>query len=156
MAGTYKTSGRERLMSFLVSHPDTPYTVDELAACLHPDAAENGASCAGKSSLYRQLSELVADGTVRRDRDESEREGTGRPSAAVYRYVGRSDCARHFHLQCVSCGRLLHLDCTLTDELLSHIQTDHHFLISMSRSVLYGQCESCAESGGNEGNGENA
>ncbi len=149
MAGTYKTSGRERLLRFLSDHPDTPYTVDELAASLYP---------AGKSSLYRQLSELVADGTVRRDRDDrygTQREDGGRPAAAVYRYIGRADCARHFHLQCVTCGRLLHLDCHLTADLLSHIQSDHHFFVDMGKSVLYGVCETCAEQGDNEKRGEN-
>ncbi len=145
MAGTYKTSGRERLVHFLSEHPDTPYTVDELAELLRP---------AGKSSLYRQLSELIADGTVRRDRDDLCEED-GRPPAAVYRYIGRADCARHFHLRCMSCGRLLHLDCHLTADLLSHIQSDHHFLVNMGKSVLYGECESCAgENGENRENGE--
>ncbi len=161
MAGTYKTSGRERLLRFLSEHPDTPYTVDELAVCL--SAATEGeisSSCGGKSSLYRQLAELVADGTVRRDRETrlDTRGENGRGGAAVYRYIGRSDCDRHFHLQCVCCGRLLHLDCRLTDDLLSHIQNDHHFLISLHKSVLYGICEKCGgseENGESEGSGEN-
>ncbi len=151
MAGTYKTTGRERLLRFLSAHPDTPYTVDELTDALRQAVpAEKEIPHIVKSSLYRQLAELVDDGTVRRDMGDA-----ARPAAAVYRYIGRSDCARHFHLQCVTCGCLLHLDCTLTDDLLSHIQTDHHFLINMSKSILYGECESCRKSGGsreNEGN----
>ncbi len=147
VAGTYRTLGRERLLRFLESHPDTPYTVDELALALHTDGsagADKQPPRIGKSSLYRQLAEMVADGTVRRDREACDSlTADSRTSAAVYRYVARPDCARHFHLQCVSCGRLLHLDCALTSELLAHIRTDHHFLVNMGRSVLYGRCEAC-------------
>ncbi len=160
MAGTYKTSGRERLLRFLEAHPDTPYTVDELAQALHAGVSDSAMPArGGKSSLYRQLSELVADGTVRRDREVHERADAhaDRHAAAVYRYIPRPDCARHLHLQCMTCGRLLHLDCTLTEGLLSHIQTDHHFLVNMGKSVLYGQCDACARGDGRDGgNGENA
>ncbi len=165
MAGTYRTPGRERLMKFLEAHPDTPYTVDELAAALHTEASASSAPTdkqiprIGKSSLYRQLAELVADGTVRRDREAHDTRdmstSDSRAAAAVYRYVARPDCARHFHLQCVCCGRLLHLDCALTKDLLSHIQSDHHFLVNMGKSILYGQCEDCAKRNGeNEGHEE--
>ncbi len=140
MAGTYKTSGRERLRSFLAAHPDTPYTVDELAAALRPDAPTQS----GKSSLYRQLSELVADGTVRCDREERAG-GDRRAAASVYRYVAGNDCARHVHLQCVRCGTLIHLDCHIATDLLAHIRADHRFRIDAGRSVLYGVCESCGE-----------
>ena len=142
MAGTYKTSGRERLISFLSAHPDTPYTVDELAAHLHPDAPARS----GKSSLYRQLSELVADGSVRCDRQE--REGDRRAAASVYRYVAGSDCHAHVHLRCTGCGKLVHLDCHLAADLLSHIRADHRFRIDAGRSVLYGTCEACMGNGG--------
>ena len=138
MAGTYKTSGRERLISFLSAHPDTPYTVDELAARLHPDAPARS----GKSSLYRQLSELVADGSVRCDR-EDRASGDRRAAASVYRYVAGNDCHSHVHLRCTACGKLVHLDCHLADDLLSHIRADHRFSIDPARSVLYGTCEEC-------------
>ncbi len=138
MAGTYKTSGRERLISFLSSHPDTPYTVDELAAQMHPDALVRS----GKSSLYRQLSELVADGTVRCDREERGG-GDRRAAASVYRYVARQDCAGHIHLQCLGCGKLIHLDCHIATDLLAHIREDHCFRIDAGRSVLYGICDAC-------------
>ena len=142
MAGRYKTSGRERLISFLSSHPDTPYTVDELASHLHPDSPAQRGKGRGKSSLYRQLAGLVADGTVRCDREE--RGGSDRRAAAsVYRYVAGNDCSGHIHLQCSACGRLVHLDCHLADDLLSHIRADHRFSIDPARSVLYGTCEEC-------------
>lgn len=137
MASTYKTEGKTRLVTFFSQHPDVQYTVEELHTALleaYPGAYTG--TCGGKSSLYRQLSRLIEEGTVRKFRDDTQ-------SAYVYQYVGGGACACHFHLKCLSCGRLEHLDCVISDELLSHIRTDHHFDIDRGRSILYGMCQSC-------------
>ena len=137
MAGTYKTEGRKRLLEFLESHPDRQFPVGELAEELERFCgAELRGSC--KSSLYRHLSELCDEGTVRKYRNETQ-------SAYVYQYVGRGDCCYHFHLKCLSCGALIHLECAVSQELLSHIRSDHGFRVDSGRSILYGICEGCAK-----------
>lgn len=128
MAKTYKTAGWQRLLQFLHGHPDRQYTVDELAVSVHPT---------GKSTLYRHLSELCAEGTVRKYRSDVQ-------SAYVYQYVGRGDCCHHFHLKCVSCGQLIHLECAVSEELLAHIRSDHQFEVDSGRSILYGLCAACS------------
>ncbi len=133
MAGTYKTAGRQRLLSFFSAHPDRQFTADEIAATL-----QETASSASKSSLYRHLSELCADGVLRKYRDEGQ-------SAYVYQYVAAGNCSRHFHLKCMDCGRIIHLECDMTDALLSHILSDHRFRVDSGRSILYGVCTSCGE-----------
>ncbi len=136
MAGTYKTAGRQRLLDFLQSHPDRQFLVDELANELNR-TQESTRSKSSKSTLYRHLSELCQEGTVRKYRSDTQ-------SAYVYQYVGQGDCCHHFHLKCVSCGTLVHLECAVSDELLNHIQSDHHFHVDSGRSILYGMCEACA------------
>lgn len=136
MAGTYKTAGRQRLLDFLQSHPDRQFLVDELANELNR-TQESIRSKSSKSTLYRHLSELCQEGTVRKYRSDTQ-------SAYVYQYVGQGDCCHHFHLKCVSCGTLVHLECAVSDELLNHIQSDHHFHVDSGRSILYGMCEACA------------
>lgn len=138
MAGTYKTAGRRRLLNFLESHPDRQFLVDELSEELNRQT-EEGSGKGSKSSLYRHLSELCDEGTVRKYRSDTQ-------SAYVYQYVGRGDCCHHFHLKCVSCGALIHLECAVSQELLTHIQSDHHFRVDSGRSILYGMCETCAAS----------
>ena len=137
MASTYKTEGKTRLITFFSQHPDVQYTVEELQAALSEtyDSSEVNKQ-GGKSSLYRRLSALIEEGTVRKFRDASQ-------SAYVYQYVGEGACACHFHLKCLRCGRLEHLNCVISDQLLSHIRTDHHFDIDRGRSILYGMCQSC-------------
>ena len=135
MAGTYKTAGRQRLLDFLQSHPDRQFPVDELVSELNRDnGATRGKS--SKSNLYRHLAELCDEGTVRKYRSDTQ-------SAYVYQYVGQGDCCHHFHLKCVSCGTLIHLECAVSEELLTHIQSDHHFRVDSGRSILYGMCEAC-------------
>ena len=139
MASTYKTEGKTRLVNYFSQHPDTQYTVDELHAALsgaYPDVYQNQGKGCGKSSLYRQLSLLLEEGTVRKFRDDTQ-------AAYVYQYVACGACSHHFHLKCLNCGKLEHLDCVLSDQLLSHIRTDHNFIIDRGRSILYGLCAAC-------------
>lgn len=135
MAGTYKTVGRQRLLDFLEKRPDRQFTADELTTELN--RADGGCGKSSKSTLYRHLSELCEEGTVRKYRSDTQ-------SAYVYQYVGQGDCCHHFHLKCVSCGALTHLECAVSEELLSHIQSDHGFRVDSGRSILYGMCEACA------------
>jgi Fur family ferric uptake transcriptional regulator len=141
MAGTYKTPGRQRLLSFLERHPDRQFLVDDLTAELDREPHGGNASAHGRSSkstLYRHLSELCDEGTVRKYRSDTQ-------SAYVYQYVGRGDCCHHFHLKCESCGTLIHLECAVSQELLSHIRSDHGFRVDSGRSILYGVCEACSK-----------
>ncbi len=136
MAGTYKTAGRQRLLDFLYEHPDRQFTAEELSDTMNGETASGGS----RSTLYRHLSELCTEGTVRKYRSDTQ-------SAYVYQYVGRGDCCHHFHLKCERCGRLVHLDCAVSEELLAHIRTDHHFRVDSGRSILYGVCVECGEEG---------
>lgn len=136
MAGTYQTAGRRRLLEFLQNHPDRQFTADELGEELN--RAWNDVS--SKSTLYRHLSELCGAGTVRKYRSDTQ-------SSYVYQYVGTGDCCHHFHLKCLSCGALIHLECSVSQELLSHIRSDHSFEVDSGRSILYGVCEACSEAG---------
>ena len=133
MARVYKTAGRQRLLDFLESHPDRQFTVEEL--CGEMDRQDGATS--RKSTVYRHLSELCGEGTVRKYRSDTQ-------SAYVYQYVGQGECTRHFHLKCVTCGDLVHLECTVSEELLSHISAHHGFEVDSGRSILYGRCEACA------------
>ncbi len=137
MSASYKTAGRTRLLAHLAAHPDRHATADELAAELAASAAPTDKPI-GKSTLYRQLAELCADGIVRKYRSDGQ-------SAFVYQYLGTGDCGYHFHLKCVVCGAVTHLDCPLGEELMAHIRSDHRFRVDGGRSILYGCCDGCAD-----------
>ncbi len=131
MSKSYKTEGKEKLVTFISSHPDIQYTVDEICRSLYGDTSR-------QSSIYRNLSALCQEGKVRKFRSEGQ-------SSFVYQYLGGENrCHEHFHLKCIECGRLIHLECKMGEELRSHIMSDHGFIVDSGRSILYGKCRECS------------
>lgn len=91
----------------------------------------------GKSSLYRQLSALCDEETVRKFRNEER-------GCSVYQYIGGScSCRDCFHAKCLRCGRLEHLDCGDSVVFARHLMAEHGFAIDCGQSVLYGICRKC-------------
>jgi len=130
MSKTYQTQGKNRLESFLSSHPDAHFTVDEICIAINGDMS-------AKSSVYRNLSELCRDGKVRKFKGEGE-------NACVYQYLGEDRaCRDHFHLKCIECGHLEHLECFMGKDLCQHIGEHHGFTVDSGRSILYGVCAKC-------------
>ena len=90
----------------------------------------------GKSTVYRYLDKLVAQGTVKRFFN-------GDGESACYQYDDTAHCSEHYHCKCVDCGCLLHIDCEQLLSMSEHIENEHSFTINPSKTILYGQCEKC-------------
>ena len=92
----YNTVGREKLVAYLRAHAaDTPMSAQEIfvGLCTESDAP-------GYSSVYRLLSKLVSEGTVRRLRAPAPAKGY------LFQYVDTHACHAHFHLKCTQCNEL--------------------------------------------------
>ena len=126
------------MVAFLAQNPDRQFCVEELCYALHGDCKR------GKSSIYRLLSQLCLEETVRKFRNISQ-------NRSVYQYVGENcDCRLHFHEKCLSCGRIKHLDCHGTEEFARHLLTEHGFRIDCGQSILYGICAECRAAEGGQ------
>lgn len=137
---TYNTANRASLLTFLEKVPDRQFTVESLYAELCAEGIT-----IGKSSLYRILDKLCAEGTVRKFRD-AERD------SSFFQYVGSdAECDHHLHLKCIACGKLIHLECGMAGDLVKHIREEHGFVIDSKKSVLYGLCRECRLLGGKDG-----
>lgn len=133
---TYQTAGKRALLSFLATHPDRQFTAEELYLTVSSEVS------VGKSSVYRQLSLLCEEESVRRFRSDVR-------GCNVYQYVGTGcDCRDHFHEKCTACGRVVHLDCHATAEFVSHLAGEHGFSVDCGRTILYGVCAECRAKGG--------
>lgn len=131
MKKNYQTEGRGALIDFLSQNPDRQFTAEELCHAVHGDTTR------GRSSVYRHLSELCANETVRKFRNDSRK-------SAVYQYVGGNcDCGNHFHEKCLRCGNLRHLECDDSLLFAEHLLKVHGFSIDCGRSILYGLCANC-------------
>ena len=122
----YNTKRREEIASFLMNNSERAFTSEQIAC-----AVLDGDS--GRSTVYRLLSELVADGCIRRITD-----GTRH---VTYQYVGGEHCHHHLHLKCKGCGRLIHLDESTSREVEERLSTSG-FTID-GGELLLGTCSDC-------------
>lgn len=128
----YMTAQKKRVLDFLSQNAETHFSMEEIAAGLSDEGV-----CVPKSTLYRQVSGLLADGIVRRFESKEKQ-------CFVYQFVSCDDaCDHHFHFKCVDCGRLIHMECPELSAVRHHIEENHDFSIGAGRSVLYGECKQC-------------
>lgn len=137
MAGQkqYKTAGKAHLVAYLAAQTaENPQSAEEIY-----EGMMRAGNAPGRSSVYRQLSAMVAAGEVKRRRAPA-------PAASdLYQYVGQSHrCDEHFHLHCLRCGNVTHLECGCGDEIAEHLFAEHGFLADRGRTVIYGICAACA------------
>ena len=131
---TYQTIQKKELLLFLERHCDRAYTIDEIVSAMEEDPV--CVSHPGKSTIYRLLPSLVEAGTVHQfSRD------TGRKASS--QLVGGQSCHGHMHMKCTGCGRLLHMSDENSRALSEEISRQNHFALDLTRTLLYGICESC-------------
>ena len=124
----YMTQQKKELLAFLELHSERHFTIEQIAGEMDG---------IGKSTVYRLIAKLVADGTVRRFE-------APKAKAFVYQFAGKENsCDCHFHLKCAKCGRLIHMECDRLSAVKEHIANEHNFLIGADCAVLYGECTSC-------------
>ncbi len=128
----YQTEQKKLLLRYMEKSENRQFSAEELAMALIAE----GEKAPGKSTVYRLVTELYSEGTLRRF---PKTEGRG----WLYQYHGAGGCSGHLHLKCVSCGKLLHLNCGMSEELLEHIEEVHRFKVDNGATVLYGLCADC-------------
>ena len=129
----YHTEQKKLLLDFLRANSENSYTIDEIADGL-------GNRSIGKSTIYRLMTKLVEEKTVRRSAGERGRQ-------FVYRIIADDHCRNHLHLQCTDCGCILHLDEKTSDALLDRVNQIKGFSVSEEDTVLMGKCAKCKTGG---------
>lgn len=134
MRQSYHTRTRRDILSFLEANCDRTVSAFDIVAHL----AEHGSSVS-ESTVYRYLSKLSEDGKIISYQASGE-------SARLFQYIGEhTHCSEHLHLQCRCCGRLFHLDCGFMNQLLTHLEAEHGFLLNCEGSLFYGLCRACRD-----------
>lgn len=129
---TYHTAQKARLTAFLQQHADATFTAEELCEALA------GEQAVGKSTVYRLLPQLVAEGQVKRFSGEGRRR-------VLYQAVGCTHCDAHLHLKCTDCGRIIHLDDGASDAVLQRVLQSSAFSVDEKQTVLFGTCAACGK-----------
>ena len=126
----YKTKQREEVLLIIKENKDKHVTVDFLL-----EEIKRRELNISRATLYRCLDLLVESGVLKKITVDDK-------NPPCYQLCEHDD-HNHFHLVCEKCGKLIHLDCEKIEELVEHIEEDHHFKVNPSRVVLYGLCEKC-------------
>ena len=130
----YNTEKRSEITAFLSENRDRAFSLEEICAAVLPTEK-------GKSTVYRLVSKMCEEGSVRRLAEERSRHVT-------YQYLGCNECSEHFHLKCRECGKMIHLDEGISHQLEKQIFVKESFLLD-DGAVLFGKCADCGS--GNEG-----
>ena len=125
----YDTRQRDYLIDFLNQHPDQLLSVRQIAQklCAHQISL---------SAVYRNLSQLEAEGLIRKSVKAGSRE-------SYYQYVGAEDCHSHLHLSCTRCGKTFHMDAEHTAQLTRAMLELDGFELDILKTVMYGICQDC-------------
>ncbi len=135
MPKNYNTEQKKRIIDFFKKNCERHFTVGQVADSVCKDGR-------GKSTVYRQISNLLEKGIIRRFE-------TGDSHQFVYQFADvHDDCDEHYHLKCVRCGRLIHMECERLNDVCEHIRSEHNFVLGGGRAVLYGECAGCSENNG--------
>ena len=127
----YMTKQRKTLLSYLSLHPDELLSAQEIGEALKDDKIS-------VSSVYRNLSELEAEGSVRRSSKSNARE-------IYFQYIGAESCKDCLHLQCTKCGRTFHMGNNCADRLADVLASLEGFKLDRSETVLHGICKGCRQ-----------
>ena len=132
MKQSYNTKQLGALLECLEKHKSESLTVDGVCEKL-----EKAGERIGRTTVYRRLERLVAEGKITRFAPE---EG----KSVTYRFIG-SGCGDecHFHLICTECGEVAHTHCHELETLFAHMASEHGFKINERKTMLYGICEKC-------------
>ena len=126
----YNTKQKEILISFFKNNHNKQFTANDISMVICNDNI-------GKSTVYRLIKQLSKEGTIRCFYNNDKK-------VSMYQYVENSpECNCHFHLKCNKCNKIIHLECDHTAELRQHISNAHKFNVDMTKTILYGYCESC-------------
>ncbi len=127
----YMTRQRMLLLAYLEQHPDVLLSANQIAAAL---AAEK----ISVSAIYRNLSDLEAEGKVRRTSQNRKRE-------VYFQYIDAKHCKDSLHLNCQRCGRSYHLSTELAEVIIKGLASSEDFQINKANTVIYGICSSCSK-----------
>ena len=130
--GRYTTRQQEAVATFFEGRIGESWTVDEV--CRELAASD---VVVGKTTVYRAMERLVADGIAVTVPDAS-----GGP--ARYCVLGADDGGTC--LVCLECHHVFPLSCDGLDHFVEHVESDHGFTVLPRRTILYGYCDCCSRS----------
>lgn len=127
----YKTAQRTNLYDFLKEHPHSYFTARELANTLSNSGADISIS-----AVYRNLSDLIKTGSIKKAVKKNSRE-------AYYRYIDSDVCRNKVHVSCSKCGKIFHMNAALSLFIQEQLMLQNAFELDKGKTVISGICAEC-------------
>ncbi len=126
----YQTKQRLLLGEFFNSQPHKVFSATELVQYF---AVNHDISA---STIYRNLSELDAEGVIRQVTNLGGRD-------TQYQYIGADSCKGKIHLLCSKCHKSIHMSSDINQYLSGQLLSVDGFVVDSNSSVIYGVCKHC-------------
>ena len=131
-SSSYQTKNKKHILDFIMTQGSTHFSANDVYR--HFVGCDLSISM---PTIYRQLDKMVDDGILKKYR-------TAESESALYYHIGKpTEPLEQPLMKCTSCGKIIPLHCRAIQPLLEHIEDEHHFLVQMNETVLYGKCETC-------------
>lgn len=125
----YQTRQQRAMQTWLEQTAGQPFTAGQLRAALGESVST--------ATVYRYLERLVAEGRAAKYTLEGE--------GARFEYLDAAPAG--LHCKCERCGQLLRIRCEQARETGRHLLAGHGFAVDPRRTVVYGVCAACRETG---------
>ncbi len=131
-SSTYNTKQKKLVFELVKNNSQKQLSCDEITYLLLQQGTP-----VGKTTVYRQLEKLVADGILKKYNLQNSK-------SFLYQYVDSDlHCEEHMHLRCIRCGRYEHLSCDFMKKVAEHISQHHNFAVNNSQTEIMGICGNC-------------
>lgn len=126
------TRQKALILDYIREHQDRHVRAEDIINDLNV-----GEEKVGKTTVYRVLKTLEAEGRIRKYT-------LSEKSPACYQYSGgHPECMNHYHLMCSQCGKLIHFNSALMAQLAEEMMAKEAFAVDESKTVFYGCCKEC-------------
>ncbi len=131
----YRTKQQDLILAYLRTIPSKHFTAEDLKEHFESKQIKLGAA-----TIYRQLDKLVSEGKLQKYLIDEH-------SATCFEYIEEqcNPLEQHFHLKCEVCGALIHLACDELNDIKTHLEKEHGFILNPFKTVFYGTCPKCAQ-----------
>lgn len=126
----YDTSHSSSVLEYMKKLPGEHLTVQQVFDGL----SENSVKI-GLSTVYRQLKALTKEDLLIEYKMKDH---------TCYQYLGDTCISETLHCKCIICDEVFHIPCNFSQEISKHLKSNHSFSLDITKTVLYGECQSCS------------
>ncbi len=125
---SYKTKQRGLLVEFFNTSPHISFSAQQIS--------NHFQDMISPSAVYRNLSQLEADGKIRKISKQGSRE-------IFYQFTEAKSCENQIHLVCEKCDKITHANTATSKDIVASLKNLENFAANKKTTIIYGICKKC-------------